>query len=141
MDKLYICQLCTHNSVCKLKENFDKFYKNVKNQIKDHSDFEIEVRCKHYSSGISEIQPVPYNPPYNPLQPYVTWDSTGNCKDCWFTKRLTTGEPYVGDSPCQWCSNSPYKVTCTSSNNITTDKSDNSTSTTTKLIINRKKDI
>ena len=28
------------------------------------------------------------------------------------TKYLKT--PYVGDSPCQWCQKSPWKVTCTS---------------------------
>ena len=26
-------------------------------------------------------------------------------------------EPYVGDSPCQWCQKNPWKITCTSNRN------------------------
>lgn len=51
---------------------------------------------------------------------------TNPCDDCWFTKRLQTGEIYIGDSPGIWCQHSPYKVTCTSvSTKINQNKSQN----------------
>lgn len=35
------------------------------------------------------------------------------CEGCPYNpKYLKT--PYIGDSPCQWCQKSPWKVTCTS---------------------------
>ena len=38
--------------------------------------------------------------------------SDNTCNDCDFYKRVLTKEgTYVGDTPCQWCQNSPYKVT------------------------------
>lgn len=40
-------------------------------------------------------------------------NSDNPCEDCPNNpKYLKT--PYIGDSPCQWCQKSPYKVTCTS---------------------------
>ena len=39
--------------------------------------------------------------------------STDPCEDCDFTKTLKTTGYYVGDTPCQWCSKSPYRSTCT----------------------------
>lgn len=38
--------------------------------------------------------------------------SNNPCNDCDFYKRVLTQEgTYVGDVPCNWCANSPYKVT------------------------------
>ena len=37
------------------------------------------------------------------------------CKSCWWNERLSID--YVGDVPCQWCPNNPYKITC---NTVTT---------------------
>ena len=40
-------------------------------------------------------------------------DNWSGCEGCPNNpKYLKT--PYVGDSPCQWCQKSPWKVTCTS---------------------------
>lgn len=40
-------------------------------------------------------------------------DNLSGCEGCPNNpKYLKT--PYIGDSPCQWCQKSPYKVTCTS---------------------------
>lgn len=36
-----------------------------------------------------------------------------DCSNCDFTKTLKTTGYYVGDTPCQWCSKSPYRLTCT----------------------------
>ena len=33
------------------------------------------------------------------------------CKDCDFHKRLESGQPYIGDSPCDWCKKNPWKPT------------------------------
>ena len=38
--------------------------------------------------------------------------STDPCENCDFTKTLKTTGYYVGDTPCQWCSKSPYRATC-----------------------------
>lgn len=43
----------------------------------------------------------------------TTLDNWSGCEGCQNNpKYLKT--PYIGDSPCQWCQKSPYKVTCTS---------------------------
>ena len=37
-----------------------------------------------------------------------------SCSDCDFYKKyIASGKTYIGDSPCQWCLNSPYRITCT----------------------------
>lgn len=50
-------------------------------------------------------------------KPFPSWlttsDNWSGCEGCPNNpKYLKT--PYVGDSPCQWCQKSPWKVTCTS---------------------------
>lgn len=59
--------------------------------------------------------------PYNDLvyRPFTLpdWatksDNLSGCEGCLNNpKYLKT--PYVGDTPCQWCQKSPWKVTCTS---------------------------
>ena len=41
-------------------------------------------------------------------------DSTKHpCEGCSFYTELSTKDYYVGDTPCQWCSKSPYQITCT----------------------------
>ena len=49
-----------------------------------------------------------------PLPDWATKsDNLSGCEGCQNNpKYLKT--PYIGDSPCQWCQKSPYKVTCTS---------------------------
>lgn len=43
----------------------------------------------------------------------TTSDNWSGCEGCPNNpKHLKT--PYVGDSPCQWCQKSPWKITCTS---------------------------
>ena len=36
-----------------------------------------------------------------------------DCSNCDFAKTLKAAGYYIGDTPCQWCSKSPYRVTCT----------------------------
>ena len=62
------------------------------------------------------LMPIWYNQQVSPdgykirgglIQPDVSCDNCPNNP-----KYLKA--PYIGDSPCQWCQKSPYKVTCTS---------------------------
>lgn len=47
-----------------------------------------------------------------PLPSWMTTSDRNGCEDCPNNpKYLKT--PYIGDSPCQWCTKNPYKVTCT----------------------------
>lgn len=33
------------------------------------------------------------------------------CEKCDFYKKIKNlKEPYIGDSPCQWCTNNPFKI-------------------------------
>ena len=41
-----------------------------------------------------------------------TLDPVNACKDCEYSKQLATKGFYIGDSPRQWCSKNPYKLTC-----------------------------
>ena len=60
--------------------------------------------------------------PYSPigvkdiLTPFDSTKLTSDpCENCeWHQKMLTSKEPYIGDSPCQWCQHYPYKITCES---------------------------
>ena len=54
--------------------------------------------------------------PNYPQYPNVIWgvgDSATkivNCENC--PNKPDPNHPYIGDSPCQWCVNSPTRVTC-----------------------------
>ena len=53
------------------------------------------------------------------LTPYKDTKLTDGdpCENCeWHRKMLMNKEPYIGDSPCQWCQHYPYKITCESVN-------------------------
>lgn len=60
---------------------------------------------------IPQLQRIYYGPKtgteYNDL---VYWSG---CEGCPNNPKYLK-EPYVGDSPCQWCQKNPWKVTCTS---------------------------
>lgn len=43
----------------------------------------------------------------------ATSDNWSGCEGCPNNPKYLK-EPYVGDSPCQWCQKNPWKVTCTS---------------------------
>lgn len=61
--------------------------------------------------------PVWYNPQFVPdgyrIRDGLNKPADNSCKDCPNNpKYLKT--PYVGDYPCQWCPENPWKITCTS---------------------------
>lgn len=45
--------------------------------------------------------------------------STDPCAGCSFYTELSTKGYYIGDTPCQWCSKNPYKLTCVNSTTAT----------------------
>lgn len=48
-----------------------------------------------------------------PLPSWLTTsDNWSGCEGCPNNPKYLK-EPYVGDSPCQWCQKNPWKVTCT----------------------------
>lgn len=63
--------------------------------------------CRH--DVISE-QPVIKQP--SPIELYYKNNSSSQCDDCWFTKKMKLGEVYIGDSPCDYCPHYLYKGTC-----------------------------
>ena len=63
---------------------------------------------------------MPYNAILPPPTPYIGQMAVpldvqyGNpCANCSYTKKLATGQVYVGDTPCTWCEHNPLRVTCT----------------------------
>lgn len=49
-----------------------------------------------------------------PLPSWLTTsDNWSGCEGCPNNPKYLKA-PYIGDSPCQWCQKSPWKVTCTS---------------------------
>ena len=62
-----------------------------------------------YSNWPPSIEPIPTGP-------FNTPSGTKDCQDCDWWKKITQpgGFTYVGDTPCTWCSKSPYRVLCDS---------------------------
>lgn len=45
------------------------------------------------------------------------------CLNCAFYKKyLAGGQVYIGDSPCQWCENQPYKISFATTTTTTSPK-------------------
>lgn len=111
------CSSCIHNTVCKYKEEFMKHL----NSIDVPSDSFIKMRCEciHYQSSVlNRGLLISYGDNLSTLTPV---SESNNCAECDFYKRyLTSTEPYIGDSPCEWCSKNPYKVSCSGSITATT---------------------
>lgn len=84
---------------------------------KDTAEFSItELTKPDQSSGYYTV-PLRTTPgmPVDPLisQPIGTLRVySDECENCDFTKALRTKGYYIGDTPCQWCSKNPYRVTC-----------------------------
>lgn len=81
--------------------------------------------AKQYTSEtIPQLQRIYYGPKtgteYNDLvyRPFTlpNWatksDNWSGCEGCPNNPKYLK-EPYIGDSPCQWCQKNPWKVTCT----------------------------
>ena len=56
------CNSCSHQEVCKYKEEFEKFIREIKNKnIKIPKMFDLDIKCSKYSSHctIRTIDPTP----------------------------------------------------------------------------------
>ena len=56
------CNSCSHQEVCKYKEEFEKFIREIKNKnIKIPKMFDLDIKCSKYSSycTIRTIDPTP----------------------------------------------------------------------------------
>lgn len=56
------CNSCSHQEVCKYKEDFEKFMEDIKNKgIKVPKMFDLDIKCSKYSSRytIRGIDPAP----------------------------------------------------------------------------------
>ena len=63
------------------------------------------------------IRGIPSTIEITPLKSTELTSAGDPCENCdWHKKMLTSKEPYIGDSPCQWCQHYPYKITCVSTN-------------------------
>ena len=52
--------------------------------------------------------------PETPIRLYGPDAKKNPCEECDFHKKLLAdGKPYIGDSPCEWCSKNPWKPTWT----------------------------
>lgn len=50
-------------------------------------------------------EPIPCGTPQDP--------GLNQCSNCdWYKKMTQPGFTYIGDVPCTWCNNGPYRVTC-----------------------------
>ena len=106
------CDCCEHFGVCKYQEEFEKFKKELPETETDV--FKIEVKCKKYSSKAPYIKG-PYITNVNDYSYTIKTTSKNLCEDCSVYKDMKNGKIYVGDSPCQWCTNGGLRVTCASS--------------------------
>jgi hypothetical protein len=110
------CNRCSHEQVCKYKATFEEKEQQLLKVIADESSenfCNIEITCKHFAEFLPSYWPNGTKTITNPFDITTTPTTNKNpCDDCWFTKRLNSGEIYIGDSPCEWCQHYPFKVTC-----------------------------
>lgn len=78
------------------------------------------VNCPECNALVSHLMREP-----NPIEIFYkdnvkdNMRSNNPCANCDYTKKLATGQIYVGDSPCTWCQYNPFRITCTSVNTAT----------------------
>lgn len=115
------CKHCGCIFECEL-EDFTERAKTI--------EFNAKIICPYckkelHFNGTNDIEirkeEIKENPPFYPLEPslpytFTPWTQSEpkRCEDCEFYKNLQHGRVYIGDSPCEWCSNYPWKVTCNS---------------------------
>lgn len=97
--------------------------KKIVNQVKELNK-EAEDTLRLIEKLKKEIEQLKYKNKqitYIPINiPEITTNGTNPCEYCYSNPKYRTKGIYVGDSPCQWCPHSPYKVTCSSINSTNT---------------------
>lgn len=116
------CSECKHQLICKYISDFKKFNEEIESLKKllqaegiDLSIFNAEINCQFFAreskfNSSPTIRDLLVS--YSPKDAYDTINKQNPCGNCELYKKLQKGEIYVGDSPCQWCEHSPFKLTC-----------------------------
>lgn len=103
------CSTCIHSTVCKYKEEFMKKVEGL--DLSDNSFIRLRCECIYYQENnynYTGVRDIFYG------QTILDTAADKSCSDCDFMRRLQNDGSYVGDSPCDFCSKNPYKLTCTS---------------------------
>lgn len=60
MSKQNICNSCSHEEICKHKENMEKFTNELEEKVRllEYQDFGVHIQCKNYRY-FDKTQPVP----------------------------------------------------------------------------------
>jgi len=113
MNKKTNCNLCAHGLLCKYKEIYESLIKSCRieidgKEIENPESFIEILECKYYTDSpiqkiLGDLYPGPLYPDNSSKDP---------CENCPSRPVLNGGYIYTGDSVCQWCPNSPYRVTC-----------------------------
>ncbi|MBO7732599.1 MAG: hypothetical protein J6S67_08600 [Methanobrevibacter sp.] len=111
----YLCYGCTHKSICKFEEDFKKFSDDtelLKITETVPENFEISINCKFYKPWYEPLSPITVTSESPPVKTVIS-DKTNPCDECFSNpKWYSVGYDQTGDTPCQWCPNSPFRVTC-----------------------------
>ena len=118
------CSGCSHKEVCKFREEYEKKIAEI--NFTPDAFMRIKVECIYYTAS-------PLNISYltRDINDFNKSTTSSPCATCDFAKKLATEGSYIGDSPCDWCSSNPYKLTCSPLTSINA-----TTSAKTKTIIN-----
>lgn len=122
------CHSCDHQHVCKYKEEFLKKLNSL--DLSAESFIRLRCECIHYKQQTCNYREITWLNSSDPLDT-IYQVNKDDCSNCDFMKKLINDGSYIGDSPCEWCSKNPYKVSC-ESNTL----SAASTAARTKTIIN-----
>ena len=106
------CNDCIHKSICKFMLVFQQKEEQLRNELIHNSEdgcWKVEITCKYFEDKSIALTLMPFREGNVPI---IHTSTHNECANCWVTKRLQDGTPYIGDLPCQWCPYSPYKLTC-----------------------------
>lgn len=100
-------------------EDIDDCYIKCPTCHKQHYAFEPDYELEKNTSEHSPTELVKpkrqsdyYTTPIQTTPEMPNYQSLNECEGCPTYKKLCSPNGYVGDLPCQWCSRSPWRVTC-----------------------------
>lgn len=95
-----------------VQADLESLIKQVEEQIDEIKNLREEIEHLKYIN--KQVTYTPINVPE--IKPIGT--GTNPCDYCYPNPKYRDNGIYIGDSPCQWCPHSPYKVTCETDTNI-----------------------
>jgi len=92
--------------------------KQISTVIDSHDEIEyfalLEKAVETNKTRLTEVISQDSTIPETPIRLYGPDAKKNPCEECDFHKKLLAdGKPYIGDSPCEWCSKNPWKPTWT----------------------------